>query len=638
MNLREHALRTHEHDAAPHRSVNRVLPRAEQPLRTGAPERSPLIVDDAVAPAPDQLQRTAFVDELDTAICTTSDAALARLGRSTRGCPLLARWRPRIRAMDTRTLEISLRRWVDNPDAIRTARDYIPAVSRRLERSIALWGATGRIIDVPPDLMALLAGDGMSIGVGSLLRGAIGSLFRKARDGASAPAHAAPTMLDRGTPLDASTASRMGSAFGRDFTNVRVHTGAEASSAASTLRARAFTVGDDIAFADGEYRPGTIVGDALLAHELAHVAQQDGAHELSTKSESATGALEHDADNAAVHAVASLWPSVRRYARGLRANAMPRLKSSLQLQRCDYTAEFTLDPAERGAGAALQADPRETGCSGQERDTLGPNRATASCCTGKMVREIQGLYPEAMGRVRNAVAMTTPEQAGHFDDPLRAHFGITSSDTTAVRTIHDNLNGILGAMQDSSITVACRSRFTDGSCQHRRNNGALAGFNLGTTGGCDNSQPSVIRLCGDYEDSLPMNTVAGSNQNAAPPQWNERAPNTLPGEAPPPGMEPRALRGRNAPFLYPLESRKSPYTGETPGNPWVQVLIHEYAHTLCARSAFQETPIMQRSNTETYRGRGDYPPRAEQPGGANPALTNPDSYAWFAFDVTRRRQ
>ena len=87
----------------------------------------------------------------------------------------------------------------------------------------------------------------------------------------------------------------------------------------------------------GEYAPGTLVGDALLAHELAHVAQQDGATEVMTKSDAASAELEHDADNAAVGAVLTLWPKLRHWARDVRANAMPRLKSSLRLQSCDPT-------------------------------------------------------------------------------------------------------------------------------------------------------------------------------------------------------------------------------------------------------------------------------------------------------------
>ena len=46
--------------------------------------------------------------------------------------------------------------------------------------------------------------------------------------------------------------------------------------AARALNARAFTVGHDIAFAAGEFRPDTAAGRHLLAHELSHVVQQSG--------------------------------------------------------------------------------------------------------------------------------------------------------------------------------------------------------------------------------------------------------------------------------------------------------------------------------------------------------------------------
>ena len=45
---------------------------------------------------------------------------------------------------------------------------------------------------------------------------------------------------------------------------------------ANRIQARAFTSGSDVYFAQGQYRPGTEHGDHLLAHELAHVAQQSG--------------------------------------------------------------------------------------------------------------------------------------------------------------------------------------------------------------------------------------------------------------------------------------------------------------------------------------------------------------------------
>jgi uncharacterized protein DUF4157 len=62
--------------------------------------------------------------------------------------------------------------------------------------------------------------------------------------------------------------------FGHNFSNVRVHTDGSANNAARSLGARAYTVGEDITFAPGEYQPSTQPGRHLLAHELAHVVQQ----------------------------------------------------------------------------------------------------------------------------------------------------------------------------------------------------------------------------------------------------------------------------------------------------------------------------------------------------------------------------
>jgi len=57
---------------------------------------------------------------------------------------------------------------------------------------------------------------------------------------------------------------------------VRVHTGGEASRATRTVDALAYTKGHDIVFGAGQYAPGTMHGDRLLAHELTHVMQQRG--------------------------------------------------------------------------------------------------------------------------------------------------------------------------------------------------------------------------------------------------------------------------------------------------------------------------------------------------------------------------
>lgn len=80
-----------------------------------------------------------------------------------------------------------------------------------------------------------------------------------------------------GSRLDGGTRSFMESRFGRDFSGVRVHRGSDAAAAASSLGARAFTVGSDIFFNAGEYSPHSAGGRELLAHELTHTVQQAGA-------------------------------------------------------------------------------------------------------------------------------------------------------------------------------------------------------------------------------------------------------------------------------------------------------------------------------------------------------------------------
>ncbi|MEJ2418320.1 MAG: DUF4157 domain-containing protein [Exilibacterium sp.] len=62
--------------------------------------------------------------------------------------------------------------------------------------------------------------------------------------------------------------------LGRDFSNVRVHTDEKAAAWASALGAKAFSVGADIVFAQGNFNPGSKQGRELLSHEMLHVAQQ----------------------------------------------------------------------------------------------------------------------------------------------------------------------------------------------------------------------------------------------------------------------------------------------------------------------------------------------------------------------------
>jgi len=81
------------------------------------------------------------------------------------------------------------------------------------------------------------------------------------------------SVTDR-TPLPKSERAYFEPRFGWSFENVRIHNGVDADTAARLINARAFTIGNDIVFAQGQYRPGILDGRHLLAHELTHTVQQ----------------------------------------------------------------------------------------------------------------------------------------------------------------------------------------------------------------------------------------------------------------------------------------------------------------------------------------------------------------------------
>lgn len=84
------------------------------------------------------------------------------------------------------------------------------------------------------------------------------------------------SMRGGGRELTASTRAFFEPRFGADFSSVRVHTDERANETAKSIGAKAFTHGRDIAFASGQYSPGSSEGQHLLAHELTHVVQQSG--------------------------------------------------------------------------------------------------------------------------------------------------------------------------------------------------------------------------------------------------------------------------------------------------------------------------------------------------------------------------
>jgi Domain of unknown function (DUF4157) len=93
-------------------------------------------------------------------------------------------------------------------------------------------------------------------------------------DGDTAPRDVETVLDGAGHSLDHATLGHFQTAFGHDFSTVRVHTDERAAASAASLSARAYTIGRHIVFGRREYEPGTGAGRRLLGHELAHVVQQ----------------------------------------------------------------------------------------------------------------------------------------------------------------------------------------------------------------------------------------------------------------------------------------------------------------------------------------------------------------------------
>jgi hypothetical protein len=109
-----------------------------------------------------------------------------------------------------------------------------------------------------------------------------------------------------GRSLDAETRALFERRFGNDFSRVRVHTDARASKSARMVGARAYTVGQHIAFDAGRFAPSEPSGQRLLAHELTHTVQQ-----AATSAHRVDGASDGRLEDQAARAAHGIMGSVR---------------------------------------------------------------------------------------------------------------------------------------------------------------------------------------------------------------------------------------------------------------------------------------------------------------------------------------
>ncbi len=321
---------------AGNQSVASLLQRDADGQTAAVPES--FLIDDSAEPAtPSQMRRSTFLAELRVSATQTARGAVGDSIEQALVDHSIEEWMQSLSALDHRALERRIRDEVPLSRMATGARGYVAPVCARIRSEIEKRAAqadagSGGIASAAASVVGGVASAASSIASGVAgAASSLASMLFKRRDGAGTAGGAegsARAQLGTGTPLDAGTRARMEGALGDDFSDVRVHADGRAAAVAEGHGALGFTLGTDVGFGAGQYRPGSVTGDALIAHELAHVVQQRGA--VARTGESSVGALEEEADASAFDAMLQLHGESDRLARRSR----PSLRSGLQFMSC----------------------------------------------------------------------------------------------------------------------------------------------------------------------------------------------------------------------------------------------------------------------------------------------------------------
>ena len=310
----------------------------------GSGQPAHLLVDDGPVTA-GQMLKLQFLDQLRAQV---TDAANEELGPvySAIGCPYIEQYFGRYAGQPAAAGEAVIKRLAPAARGARTAADMIPLVVARVRDGVRTWRDTGQL---SPEIAAI-----ESTATSAAPQAQAQAL--RAPDGRETTA-SLEADLGPGDRLDGTTAIRMSSALGVDVSAARIHTGAIAARKADEVGALAFAVSHNVVMGRRAPAAGTLEADALLAHELAHVAQQSAAaadpvaRMQPISGESA--AAEAHADHAAAGALAQLHGQKSGVAR-LAERLGGAFQTGLQLQRCQ---PGSTDKVPKDAVPAKNATP-----------------------------------------------------------------------------------------------------------------------------------------------------------------------------------------------------------------------------------------------------------------------------------------
>ena len=242
------------------------------------------------------------MSQLNNGHPSNSDKSHARVSRTHKSAEPRIKIRERIQRQPTQReneQETPLSRLGQTPELFRqhdqiTSPNSLPVADHRTLQPVTAFSQPKLVLNAPDDAYEIeaekLADAVMRMPSGKLTgrKRIVPSIPRSMTKGSSTSvADKTEANIQRmqggGRPLDEKTRIFFEQRMGADFGHVRIHTDANAIQTSRDIQARAFTVGNHIAFNSGQYDPSSQAGKHLLAHELAHTLQQASSSSIHGK-------------------------------------------------------------------------------------------------------------------------------------------------------------------------------------------------------------------------------------------------------------------------------------------------------------------------------------------------------------------
>lgn len=311
-------------------------------------------------------------------------------------------------------------------------------------------------------------------------------LQRLGEGGAATVAPALQARIDAfrggGAPLPSPDRAFMERRFGRDFSRVRLHTGAEAAGTAAALGARAFTRGHDVVLGASAHRPGGAPDRRLLAHELAHVVQQEASDAdavvqrefaLAPPHPEAVAELTPEQVRAAIDAGTALFTDLADLAAVRDIVGVPAepavVDEAFVRAVASYQARFGLPVSGQVDGATRRQLARETVAGGRGAETLVESTGSAIASSlGAFGLEADDYGTDARGRYQGSRVLD-PAQLEDIRGLLATDRvqGVIRENMTSLASVDDRFSQVaadlpfvltLGARESGEGTLLSSSR------------------------------------------------------------------------------------------------------------------------------------------------------------------------------------